>query len=139
MKYLILALLLTGCTGLPSMSLTPVSADLTVGGTHETGIEEESFVKVATGDSVTSSYTAELVQQTYTDVQEYPMWLVLAFAFAVGMALPSPIAAYGAWRQRRTLEKQIARLTELLAASQPQTIKEPPHGSTTDSNTSATG
>ena len=135
MKYLILALLLTGCTGLPSMSLTPVSADLTVGGTHETGIEEESFVKVATGDSVTSSYTAELVQQTYTDVQEYPMWLVLAFAFAVGMALPSPIAAYGAWRQRRTLEKQIARLTELLAASQPQTIKEPSHGSTTDSNT----
>lgn len=116
------------------MSLTPVSADLTVGGTHETGIEEESFVKVATGDSVTSSYTADLVEQTYTDVQEYPMWLVLAFAFAVGMALPSPIAAYGAWRQRRTLEKQIARLTELLAASQPQTIKEPHHGSTTDSN-----
>jgi len=139
MKYLILALLLTGCTGLPSMSLTPVSADLTVGGTHETGIEEESFVKVATGDSVTSSYTAELVQQTYTDVQEYPMWLVLAFAFAVGMALPSPIAAYSSWRQRRTLEKQIARLTKLLAALQPQTIKEPPHGSTTDSNTSATG
>lgn len=134
MKYIILALLLTGCTGLPSMSLTPVSADLTVGGTHETGIEEESFVKVATGDSVTSSYTADLVEQTYTDVQEYPMWLVLAFAFAVGMALPSPIAAYGAWRQRRTLEKQIARLTELLAASQPQTIKEPHHGSTTDSN-----
>jgi len=135
MKYLILALLLTGCTGLPSMSLTPVSADLTVGGTHETGIEEESFVKVATGDSTTSSYTAEVVEQTYTDVQEYPMWLVLAFAFAVGMALPSPIAAYGAWRQRRTLEKQIARLTELLAASQPQTIKEPPNGSTTESIT----
>lgn len=133
MKYLILALLLTGCTGLPSMSLTPVSADLEVGGTHETGIEEESFVKVATGDSATSSYTAELVEQTYTDVQEYPMWLVLAFAFAVGMALPSPIAAYGAWRQRRILEKQITMLTELIAASQPQTIKEPHHGSTTDS------
>ena len=134
MKYLILALLLTGCTGLPSMSLTPVSADLTVGGTHETGIEEESFVKVATGDNVTSSYTADLVKQTYTDVQEYPMWLVLAFAFAVGMALPSPIAAYGAWRQRRILEKQITMLTELISASQPQTIKEPHHGSTTDSN-----
>jgi hypothetical protein len=133
-KYIILALLLTGCTGLPSMSLTPVSADLTVGGTHETGIEEESFVKVATGDSVTSSYTADLVKQTYTDVQEYPMWLVLAFAFAVGMALPSPIAAYGAWRQRRILEKQITMLTELISASQPQTIKEPHHGSTTDSN-----
>ena len=138
MKYIILALLLTGCTGLPSMSLTPVSADLTVGGTHETGIEEESFVKVATGDSITSSYTAELVEQTYTDVQEYPMWLVLAFAFAVGMALPSPIAAYGAWRQRRILEKQITMLTELISASQPQTIKEPHHGSTTDSNITST-
>ena len=139
MKYLLIALLLTGCAGMPSMSLTPVSADLTVGGTHETGIEEKSFVKVATGDSTTSSYTAELVEQTYTDVQEYPLWLVLAFALAVGMALPSPIAAYGAWRQRRTLEKQIARLTELLAASQPHTLKEPTHGRTTDSIISATG
>ena len=117
MKYILLALLLTGCTGLPSMSLTPVSADLTVGGTHETGIEEESFVKVATGDSVTSSYTAERVEQTYTDIQQYPLWLVLAFAFAVGMALPSPIAAYGAWRQRRLLEKQIQWLTKLLASN----------------------
>ena len=138
MKYIILALLLTGCTGLPSMSLTPVSADLTVGGTHETGIEEESFVKVATGDSVTSSYTAERVEQTYTDIQQYPLWLVLAFAFAVGMALPSPIAAYGAWRQRRTLEKQIQWLTKLLASNRITIEKEPPHGSTTDSNVKPT-
>jgi hypothetical protein len=139
MKYFILALLLTGCTGLPSMSLTPVSADLKVGGKHETGVAEDNMVKVATGDTTSAHYEADLVQQTYTDIQQYPLWLVLAFAFAVGMALPSPIAAYGAWRQRRLLEKQIQWLTTLLASSKTTLDKEPPHGSTTASNIKPTG
>ncbi len=77
------------------------------------------MLKVQTGDSSTSSYKADTVKQTYNAIQEYPLWLVLAFALAVGLALPSPIAAYGSYRQRRTLEKQIDNLSRLLAASQP--------------------
>mgnify|MGYP003653507563 CR=1 FL=1 len=134
MKYLLIALLLTGCAGLPDLSLTPVSAALKIGGTHETGTAEDNMVKVNTGDTSTVDYTAELVQQTYTDIQEYPTWLILSFALAVGFALPSPFGAYSNWRQRRRLEKHVTLLTNLLAQSQPQPNKEPSHGSTTDSN-----
>jgi hypothetical protein len=95
-------------------------------------------VKVQTGDTSSVDYTAELVQQTYTDIQEYPTWLILSFALAVGFALPSPFGAYSNWRQRRRLEKHVTLLTNLLAQSQPQPTKEPSHGSTTDSNFTAT-
>ena len=140
MKYLILALLLTGCAGLPKLSLTPVSADLAIGGEHQTGVKEDNMVKVQTGDSSQTDYTADLVTQTYNDIQEYPAWLIMCFALAVGLALPSPVSSWGNWRQRRSLMKQIDSLTKLLAqSSPPQTIKEPDHGSTTDSNFSATG
>lgn len=141
MKYLILVIFLSGCAGLPKLSLTPVSADLAIGGEHETGVKEDNMVKVQTGDSAQTDYTADLVTQTYNDIQEYPEWLIMCFALAVGLALPSPVSSWGNWRQRRALTKQVDSLTKLLAQSHPthQPIKEPHHGSTTNSNTRATG
>ena len=110
----------TSCSGvLPKLSLTPISVDSQMGGVRETALEEDNMVKVQTGDTTTSKYEADTVEQVYNDIQEYPMWLVLAFAFAVGMAVPSPIAAYGSWRQRKIMQKQIEFLSKLLAASKP--------------------
>ena len=120
MLVAVLLSLVTSCSGvLPKMSLTPISVDSQMGGVRETALEEDNMVKVQTGDTTTSKYEAETVEQIYNDIQEYPMWLVLAFAFAVGMAIPSPIAAYGAWRQRKIMQKQIEFLSKLLAASKP--------------------
>ena len=111
---ILLTVLLAGCTGMPKLSLTPVSVDATVGGQHETGTSEESMVKVQTGDSNTTKYTAEKVEQVYNDVENSPMWLVLAFAFAMGIAIPSPTATYSNWTRRRDLKKQVSTLTEQL-------------------------
>lgn len=107
------------CGALPKMSLTPISVDSQMGGVRETTLKEDNMVKVQTGNTTTSKYEADTVEQIYNDIQEYPMWLVLSFAFAVGMAIPSPIAAYGAWRQRKIMQTQIAFLSKLLAASKP--------------------
>lgn len=110
----------TSCSGvLPKLSLTPISVDSQMGGVRETALEEDNMVKVQTGDTTTAKYEADTVEQVYNDIQEYPMWLVLAFAFAVGMAVPSPIAAYGSWRQRKIMQKQIEFLSKLLAESKP--------------------
>jgi len=116
MKALVLvaALLLTGCTGLPKLSVTPISADIQAGGVRETAVKEDNMVKVQTGDSSTIKYTAETVKQVYNDVENSPMWLVLAFAFAMGIAIPSPTSTYSNWTRRRDLKKQIAQLTQLL-------------------------
>ena len=116
MKALVLVatLLLTGCTGLPKLSVTPISADIQAGGVRETAVKEDNMVKVQTGDSSTIKYTAETVEQVYNDVENSPMWLVLAFAFAMGIAIPSPTSVFGSWARRRELKKQIATLTAQL-------------------------
>ncbi len=114
MRYIIAVLLLSvaGCsTMMPDLSITPISADVQAGGVRETAVQEDNMVKVQTGDSSTTKYAAEHVEQVYNDVENSPMWLVLAFAFAMGIALPSPIAAYSAWSRRRELQKQINTLT----------------------------
>ena len=116
--------LLTACSGLPKLSLTPVDADLTIGGEHKTGTSEESMLKVQTGDSSQTEYVADMVEQTYNDIQEYPPWLILAFAVAVGLAVPSPLSVLSGWRTRRMYEKQISILTQALAASQPTNPKQ---------------
>lgn len=103
-------LALTSCSGLPKLSLTPVDLDTNIGGQHETASSEDAIVKVQTGDSSNTKYVAEKVEQAYTNVQEYPLWLVIAFALATGLAIPSPTNAYSHWRQRRRLEKQIDML-----------------------------
>ena len=112
MKALLLALLLTGCAGLPKLSVTPVSVDSKIGGQHETAVAEDNMVKVQTGDSSTTKYTAESVEQVYNDIENSPMWLVLAFAFAMGIAIPSPTSSYSNWARRRELKKQINQLLE---------------------------
>mgnify|MGYP003651198685 CR=1 FL=1 len=116
MKALVLVatLLLTGCAGLPKLSVTPVSVDSKIGGQHETAVAEDNMIKVQTGDSSTIKYTAETVEQVYNDVENSPMWLVLAFAFAMGIAIPSPTSVFGSWARRRELQKQINTLTKLL-------------------------
>jgi hypothetical protein len=103
-------ILLISCSGLPKLSLTPVDADVTVGGQHETQSSEESMVKVQTGDSSQTEYNADAVTQTYQNIQEYPAWLILAFACAVGLAVPSPFSAWSSWQQRRRLESMIDKL-----------------------------
>ena len=113
MKALVLVatLLLTGCAGLPKLSLTPISANIQAGGVRETAVKEDNMVKVQTGDSSTIKYTAETVEQVYNDVQNSPMWLVLAFAFAMGIAIPSPTSVFCSWQRRRELRAQIKTLT----------------------------
>ena len=107
--------LVASCSGvLPKLSVTPVSADLSVGGEHETATDEDNVIKVQTGDSSNVKYDTETVEQVYNDISEVPTWLVLAFAFAVGIALPSPMAAWSSWRRRRELTKQITLLSNLL-------------------------
>ena len=108
-------LMVASCsTMLPKLSVTPVSADLSVGGEHETATDEDNVIKVQTGDSSNVKYETETVEQVYNDISEVPTWLVLAFAFAVGIALPSPMAAWSSWRRRRELTKQITLLSNLL-------------------------
>ena len=111
----VLLSLVTSCSGvLPKLSVTPVSAEATFGGEHETATDEDNVLKVQTGDSSNIKYETETVEQVYNDISEVPTWLVLAFAFAVGIALPSPMAAWSSWRRRRELTKQITLLSNLL-------------------------
>jgi len=106
-----LVLALSSCSAMPDLSITPISADVQAGGVRETAVQEDNMVKVQTGDSSTIKYEAEIVDQVYNDIQEYPFWLVWAFAVAMGIAVPSPIAAYSAWSRRRELRAQIKTLT----------------------------
>ena len=115
-----LVLILTSCTGLPKLSITPVDLDTNIGGQHETASSEDAIIKVQTGDSSNTKYVAEKVEQAYTNIQEYPLWLVLAFAVATGLAIPSPTNAYANWRQRRRLEKQIDMLIKNASIPVPQ-------------------
>ena len=121
-RGLLVAVLLAmvACGVLPDLSLTPISAEATFGGEHEVAIDEDNMVKVQTGDSSTTKYEADVVEQIYNDVTEYPLWLVLAFAIAVGLALPSPVASWGNYRRRRLLEKQIDVLTKALLSKPTQ-------------------
>ena len=109
-----LVLALSSCSAMPDLAITPISADVQAGGNRETAVQEDNMVKVQTGDSSTIKYTAETVKQVYNDVENSPMWLVLAFAFAMGIAIPSPTSTYSNWTRRRDLKKQIAQLTQLL-------------------------
>jgi hypothetical protein len=109
---------LTSCSALPSLAkLWPskdgveVNADLQAGGSREIGVQEDNTVKVQTGDSSQNEYVADTVTQTYQEIQEYPAWLILAFAAAVGLAVPSPFSAWSAWRLRRRHDRLIDRLT----------------------------
>ena len=106
-----LVLALSSCSAMPDLAITPISADVQAGGSRETAVKEDNMVKVQTGDSSTIKYEAEIVDQVYNDIQEYPFWLVWAFAVAMGIAVPSPIAAYSAWSRRRELRAQIKTLT----------------------------
>lgn len=115
----LLIVTLGACGTLPKLSLTPISADANFGGQHETATDEDNVVKVQTGDSSNVKYDTDTVEQVYNDIQEYPTWLVLAFAFAVGMALPSPISAWGSYRRRKLLERQVEMLTKALSKSTP--------------------
>jgi hypothetical protein len=125
LSLILVGVLLAGCGGLPKMSLTPISADAKFGGEHDTGVQEDNMVKVQTGDTSQTEYVADTVSQTYNDIQEYPLWLILAFALAVGLALPSPLSAYAGWRSRRQMQKQIDTLTKMLAASRPTYTMKP--------------
>jgi hypothetical protein len=106
-----LVLALSSCSAMPDLAITPISADVQAGGVRETANKEDNMIKVQTGDSSTIKYEAEIVDQVYNDIQEYPFWLVWAFAVAMGIAVPSPIAAYSAWSRRRELRAQIKTLT----------------------------
>ena len=108
-----LVLALSSCSAMPDLSITPISADVQAGGVRETANKEDNMIKVQTGDSSTIKYEAEIVDQVYNDIQEYPFWLVWAFAVAMGIAVPSPIAAYSAWSRRRELKATIKLLTEV--------------------------
>ena len=113
MKFIstvVLALALAACTGLPKLSITPVSLDSTIGGEHETQVDEDNMIKVQTGDSSNVRYVTDTVEQVYNEVQEYPLWLVLAFA----LALPTPFGIFRGWRRNRRYEKQIDRLNKQL-------------------------
>ena len=105
---LAVTILLTACSGLPKLSLTPVSADLKVGGEHETGVAEDNMVKVQTGNSSQTDYVTDKVEQTYNHIQEYPLWLIIMFA----ISLPSPLSSFSQYRARTKLEKQIAQMQE---------------------------
>jgi hypothetical protein len=101
--------------------LTPVSVDAKIGGEHDTALDEDNMVKIQTGDSSQVEYITDSVEQTYNEIQEYPLWLILAFA----LALPSPLGVYSKWREQRRLTKQIVLLTKALAASQPTSTMKP--------------
>ena len=112
-----LTALVMGCTGLPKLSLTPVSVSSEIGGEHDTASETDSVIGVTTGE--TANYVADTVEQVYTEVHEYPLWLVMAFALAVGVAVPSPTNAWSHWRRRRSLEKTNKQLMALLERKEP--------------------
>jgi len=107
---------------MPDLAITPISADMQNGGIRETAVKEDNMIKVQTGDSKTIKYESDTVEQIFNDIQEYPSWLVWAFAVAMGIAIPSPLATYGAWSRRRDLKKQINMLTKMLEATPPKKV-----------------
>ena len=121
-NILLFLVLLTGCSAMPDLSITPINADMQNGGSRETAVKEDNMVKVQTGDSKTIKYESDTVEQIFNDIQEYPSWLVWAFAVAMGIAIPSPLATYGAWSRRRDLKKQINMLTKMLEATPPKKV-----------------
>ena len=103
------------------MAVTPIDAEATFGGQHKTQTEEDNMVKVQTGDTENSEYNADVVHQVTNAQQEYPEWIILAFAAAVGIAFPSPLSAWAARRQRKGLESEVDYLrAELSAARRPK-------------------
>jgi hypothetical protein len=127
LKILVLTVLvITGCGALPKLSITPVSVDATVGGTHETGSKEDNMAKLEIGTEVSQDkYVAESFQQIENNIQEYPIWLILAFALALGLAVPSPLSFFSSLARNRSQQKQIAKLTALLGVSQPTSTTKP--------------
>ena len=121
-NILLFLVLLTGCSAMPDLAITPISADMQNGGSRETAVKEDNMIKVQTGDSKTIKYESDTVEQIFNDIQEYPSWLVWAFAVAMGIAIPSPLATYGAWSRRRDLKKQINMLTKMLEATPPKKV-----------------
>ena len=121
-NILLFLVLLTGCSAMPDLAITPINADMQNGGSRETAVKEDNMVKVQTGDSKTIKYESDTVEQIFNDIQEYPSWLVWAFAVAMGIAIPSPLATYGAWSRRRDLKKQINMLTKMLEATPPKKV-----------------
>lgn len=109
-----LVLSLTSCRGMPKLAVTPVSVESSIGGEHQTQEDEDNVVKVETGDSSNIHYVTDTVDQVYNDIQQYPIWLVWAFACAVGMALPSPIAAWSGWRRRKDHSRKNRELIDVL-------------------------
>lgn len=105
--------LVGGCGMLPNLSLTPINLETEIAGTHE-GVEEDNLVKVQTGDTTVSEFVADEVSQVYNDVVESPPWLILAFAVALGLAIPSPVAAWSSYRRRKELQKHITMLANQL-------------------------
>ena len=96
------------------------------------------MVKVQTGDSSQTSNEADLITQTTNNIEEYPIWLVLAFALALGLALPSPLAVFGRWRERRAHRKEVDRLWQMLNASPGISTTKPEGNPSTDSGRSPT-
>lgn len=78
------------------------------------------MVKIQTGDTSQTEYAAKLIQQTENNIQEYPVWLIAAFAMMTGLAIPSPLGAWGSWQRRRELKRQIRTLEQLLKNLNPK-------------------
>lgn len=115
---LLLALTLTACTGLPKVGLTPISADLAIGGQHEVGTKEDAVVKMHNEERPQqNSYIAEdggVVNQHDHYITEYPIWLVIGFGFLAAVGIPSPIHGWLNKRNTARLEEEVAsKATEL--------------------------
>ena len=74
---LTLVLAIGGCSGL---DLTPVSAEVGVGNDVEQSEKNMLKTEIQTGDNNRTEYIADTVLQKEINVEEYPLWLVIAFA-----------------------------------------------------------
>jgi len=108
----LLALTLTACSGLPKLSLTPVQAEVGIG--NETEHSEDNMVKteINTGQEKHTEITANTVEQVENYITEAPIWLVMAFAFALALAVPSPLAYLTHRRVRKERDKYLNYILE---------------------------
>ncbi len=107
---LLTVMVLTGCSGLPKLSLTPIQAEVGVGNETEHSEDNMAKVEVNTGQEKHTEITANTVEQVENHITESPIWLVVAFALALSLAIPSPLAYFTHRRVRKERDTYLKQL-----------------------------
>ena len=107
---------LPGCGGLgglmPKLALTPVDIETTVADEVHVEDDEDNLAKLEVSENheTRNEIVADRVEQIQNHIQEYPLWLVIAFALSLP-SLPGAVSSY--WERRRLVRGYESRIEDL--------------------------